>query len=55
MLNNLTMKMFHKHAGSPVKEFIIETAIMTYNWRVTISFCNKCKKFYCEQVKTNDK
>lgn len=49
------MGIFHKHSGELVKEFIVETAIMTYNWRVTVLYCKKCKTFYCDKVKTYDK
>ena len=44
-----------KHNWEPVKEFIVETAINTWNWRVTVEYCSKTRIFRATQQKTNDK
>lgn len=44
-------KLFHKHEGQVVFEKEVETAYMTYNYRVTVLFCDECKEFYLNVIK----
>lgn len=41
----------HKHTNELVKEFVVETTYMTYNWRISVLYCSECGEYYCQKIK----